>query len=33
MPIDAYSVCPGGTGKKIKFCCPDFSLSWRRSTG
>lgn len=24
MPIDAYSVCPGGTGKKIKFCCPDF---------
>jgi hypothetical protein len=24
MPIDAYSFCPGGTGKKIKFCCPDF---------
>lgn len=24
MPIDAYSPCPGGTGKKIKFCCPDF---------
>jgi hypothetical protein len=24
MPIDAYSLCPGGTGKKIKFCCPDF---------
>jgi len=24
MPIDAYSYCPGGTGKKIKFCCPDF---------
>ncbi|MDZ7618303.1 MAG: hypothetical protein U1E05_14955, partial [Patescibacteria group bacterium] len=23
MPIDAYSLCPGGTGKKIKFCCPD----------
>ncbi len=23
MPIDAYSYCPGGTGKKIKFCCPD----------
>ena len=19
--IDAYSLCPGGTGKKIKFCC------------
>ena len=24
MPIDAYSLCPGGTGKKVKFCCPDF---------
>jgi hypothetical protein len=24
MPLDAYSHCPGGTGKKIKFCCPDF---------
>ena len=24
MPIDAYSICPGGTGKKMKFCCPDF---------
>ena len=24
MPIDAYSPCPGGTGKKVKFCCPDF---------
>lgn len=23
MPIDPYSVCPGGTGKKVKFCCPD----------
>jgi len=23
MPLDAYSSCPGGTGKKIKFCCPD----------
>lgn len=23
MAIDAYSLCPGGTGKKIKFCCPD----------
>lgn len=23
MPLDAYSFCPGGTGKKIKFCCPD----------
>ena len=23
MPIDAYSLCPGGTGKKIKFCCKD----------
>jgi len=23
MAIDAYSPCPGGTGKKIKFCCND----------
>ncbi|MGA2256934.1 MAG: hypothetical protein ABSG53_19960 [Thermoguttaceae bacterium] len=23
MALDAYSPCPGGTGKKIKFCCPD----------
>lgn len=21
MPLDPYSLCPGGTGKKIKFCC------------
>ncbi len=21
MALDAYSLCPGGTGKKIKFCC------------
>jgi hypothetical protein len=24
MAIDAYSQCPGATGKKIKFCCSDF---------
>lgn len=23
MSIDSYSPCPGGTGKKIKFCCND----------
>jgi hypothetical protein len=23
MPIDPYTTCPGGTGKKIKFCCHD----------
>src|SRR5688500_16350934 len=23
MTLDAYSTCPGGTGKKIKFCCSD----------
>lgn len=23
MAIDPYSLCPGGTGKKVKFCCPD----------
>ena len=24
MALDVYSACPGGTGKKIKFCCSDF---------
>lgn len=23
MPLDPYSPCPGGTGKKLKFCCAD----------
>jgi hypothetical protein len=23
MSIDPYASCPGGTGKKVKFCCPD----------
>lgn len=23
MSIDSYAACPGGTGKKIKFCCAD----------
>ena len=23
MALDPYAACPGGTGKKIKFCCPD----------
>ncbi len=23
MTIDTYAPCPGGTGKKIKFCCAD----------
>jgi len=23
MAIDPYALCPGGTGKKLKFCCPD----------
>jgi predicted Zn-dependent protease len=23
MVTDPYSMCPGGTGKKIKFCCSD----------
>jgi tetratricopeptide (TPR) repeat protein len=23
MAIDPYSPCPCGTGKKVKFCCPD----------
>jgi|GEM_PF-1427364 len=25
MTIDKYSMCPGGTGKKIKFCCADLT--------
>src|SRR5690348_15944825 len=25
MPIDPYSPCPGGTGKKVKFCCADLT--------
>ena len=25
MPIDSYTLCPGGTGKKVKFCCPDLA--------
>ncbi len=24
MSLDAYSLCPGGSGQKIKFCCNDF---------
>ncbi len=23
MPLDPYSLCPGGRDKKIRFCCPD----------
>jgi hypothetical protein len=23
MSLDAYSFCPGGTGKRMKFCCKD----------
>ena len=23
MPLDPYSPCPGGTGKKLKFCCSE----------
>jgi hypothetical protein len=23
MPLDAYSFCPGGTGKRMKFCCKE----------
>jgi len=25
MPLDPYAACPGGTGKKIKFCCADLT--------
>lgn len=25
MAFDQYSPCPGGTGKKVKFCCPDLT--------
>ena len=23
MALDLYSICPGGRGKKIQFCCPE----------
>jgi len=23
MPLDLYALCPGGTGKRLKFCCKD----------
>ncbi len=26
MDIDPYAPCPGGTGKKLKFCCPDLTV-------
>ncbi len=25
MDIDPYAPCPGGTGKKLKFCCTDLT--------
>ena len=25
MPLDPYAPCPGGTGKKLKFCCADLA--------
>jgi hypothetical protein len=25
MPLDSYSLCPGGVDKKVKFCCPDLA--------
>ncbi|NUQ66470.1 MAG: hypothetical protein HUU20_28750, partial [Pirellulales bacterium] len=25
MALDTYSPCPGGTGKKVKFCCNDLA--------
>ena len=25
MAIDPYAACPGGTGKKVKFCCDDLT--------
>ncbi len=33
MPLDAYSYCPGGTGKKIKFCCPDLLKDHQKLEG
>jgi tetratricopeptide (TPR) repeat protein len=30
MAIDPYASCPGGTGKKIKFCCPDLTHELER---
>ncbi len=28
--INVYSLCPGGTGKKIKFCCPNRVEDFRK---
>ena len=30
MAFDAYSSCPGGKGKKIKFCCSDLVGEWSK---
>ena len=30
MAFDPYSVCPGGTGKKIKFCCADLQTELQK---
>jgi len=30
MPLDAYSLCPGGTGKKLKFCCTDLTADLQK---
>ncbi|MCA9102102.1 MAG: hypothetical protein KDA63_13155 [Planctomycetales bacterium] len=30
MSIDSYTPCPGGTGKKIKFCCSDLTGEFQK---
>jgi tetratricopeptide (TPR) repeat protein len=30
MAIDPYTLCPGGTGKKMKFCCSDLLGEWEK---
>jgi hypothetical protein len=32
MSIDPYSPCPGGTGKKVKFCCSDLGQELEKVT-
>jgi len=31
MALDPYSLCPGGTGKKLKFCCTDLHVELEKA--
>ncbi len=30
MPMDAYAICPCGSGKKLKFCCQPISIEMEK---